>query len=76
MVKYYVADPLVIHDLKTRYLYYLQLRRNYLNINHIMNEERYFIIASLAILVDYGPFNPSVHSGKYFEVDRYFPKWV
>lgn len=75
-MKYYVTDPLVLRDSKTRYFYYLQLRRNYLNINHRMSDERYFVLASLALLVDYGPYESSAHFGKYFNPSLYFPKWV
>lgn len=76
MVKYYVTDPLVLREPKTRYLYYLQMRRNFIQMNHKMNDERYFVLASLALLVDYGPFDPDMHHGKYFNAHLYFPKWV
>lgn len=75
-VKYYVSDPLLLSEPKTRYLYYLQLRHNYLSINHKLSEEKYFSIASLALVADYGPFNPQFHTNTYFNIDLYFPKWV
>ena len=75
-VKFYVNEFLILRDQQTRYLYYLQLRQNYLSINHKMNEEKYFLLASLAMVADYGPFNSSAHINKYFDLNYYFPNWV
>ena len=75
-VKFYVTDPLLLRDKKTRYLYYLQLKQNFLSFNHRLNEEKYFILASLALVADYGNFNPNIHINKYFDLNHYFPIWV
>ena len=75
-VKFYVNDPLVLSQPKTRYLYYLQLRKNYLNFNIKLNDECYFMYASLALVADFGAFNSNLHSGKYFNINSYFPKWI
>jgi hypothetical protein len=75
-VKFYVNDPLVLSQPKTRYLYYLQLRKNYLNFNIKLNEESYFMYASLALVADFGSFNSTLHIGKYFNINSYFPKWM
>lgn len=76
LVKFYVNDPLLLRDPQARHLYYLQLKQNYLHLNHKMNDERYFVLASLALIVDYGRFSASTHTGKYFKIENYFPKWV
>ncbi len=75
-VKFYVNDPLVLSQTKTRHLYYLQLRKNYLNFNIKLNDESYFMYASLALVADFGAFNSSLHNGKYFNINAYFPKWI
>lgn len=75
-VKFYVSEMLLLRSTFTRYLYYLQLRHNYLMINHKISEERYFILASLAIVADFGPFDKSKHTNKYFNINIYFPSWV
>lgn len=76
-VKFYVSDPLLLRDEKTRYLYYLQLKSNYLNINHKLNDEKYFELAALALYVDFGNFNEQIHSNhEYFKLNSYFPIWV
>jgi hypothetical protein len=75
-VKFFVNDPLLLRNPTTRHLYYLQLRKNYLSINHKISEEKYFQLASLAILVDYGHYNSKLHSNKYFDPNNYFPSWV
>ena len=75
-VKFYVSDPLLLTSVSTRYLYYLQLRQNYLNVHHKLTEERYFELASLAIVADFGVYDPKVHSGRYFNLNLYFPSWI
>jgi len=75
-VKFYVSDPLLLTSVSTRYLYYLQLRQNYLNIHHKLTEERYFELASLAIVADFGVYDSKVHCGRYFNLDLYFPSWI
>jgi hypothetical protein len=75
-VKYYVSDPLLLTNQFTRYLYYLQLKHNYLNINHKISEEKYFELASLALVSDFGVYDSKVHTGKYFDLNLYFPKWL
>jgi hypothetical protein len=75
-VKFYVTDPLLLRDPQTRHLYYLQLRKNYLTLNLRMNDERYFVLASLGLIVDHGRFNSTIHTGSYFNINLYFPDWV
>jgi hypothetical protein len=75
-IKFYVNDPLLLGNTQTRQLYYMQLRQNYLNTNNRLNEEKYFQIASLALVADFGPFNASKHVDRYFDVSSYFPYWV
>ena len=57
-------------------MYYYQLKENFLNINHSISQERYFELAALALQADYGNFNHEIHKGSYFDIDKYFPKWV
>jgi len=75
-VKFYVSEMLLLRNTKTRYLYYLQLRQNFLKINHKISEEKYFILASLALVVDFGAYDNKVHVGEYFDVKLYFPVWI
>ena len=66
----------VNRDPESRYLYYIQLKENFLNINHNISQERYFTLAALALQADYGNFNHETHKGNYFDINLYFPKWV
>lgn len=75
-VKFYVSEMLLLRDSATRYLYYLQLRQNYLTINHKLSEEKYFILASLALVADYGTYDSGIHTGQYFDLKFYFPSWI
>ena len=75
-VKFYVQDPLLLTSSQTRNLYYLQLKQNYLCFNYKITEEKYFELASLALVSDFGPYDPQVHSDKYFNLNLYFPSWI
>ena len=75
-VKFYVSDTLLLRSPQTRRLYYLQLRQNYLTMNHNISEENYFVLASLAIVADFGAYDPVKHVGQYFDINLYFPHWV
>jgi len=75
-VKFYVSEMLLLRNTTTRYLYYLQLRQNFLAVNHKISEEKYFILASLALVADFGVYNSDVHVGQYFDVKLYFPMWI
>jgi hypothetical protein len=75
-VKFYVPDPLQLRDSLTRNMYYLQLRQNYLRINHRLSDEKYFLLCSLALYVDLGPYDLNKHTKNYFELCSYFPKFV
>ena len=75
-VKFYVSDTLLLRSPQTRHLYYLQLRQNYLTMNHNISEENYFVLASLAIVADFGSYDPLKHVGQYFDINLYFPYWV
>ena len=75
-VKFYVTDLLLLNDPLTRYCYYLQLRQNYLSINHKLSDERYFMMASLILVADYGPFNYDIHVGPYFNLNACLPQWI
>ncbi len=62
---------------QTRQLYYLQLRQNYLNIRHnYIGDEKYFQLASLALVADLGTYVPSKHVNMYFNLNSYFPSWI
>ena len=41
-----------------------------------LSEETYFRLVSLALVADFGPFEPSRHTKKYFDAHAYFPRWV
>lgn len=75
-VKFYVSDFLQLRNSLTRHLYYLQLKQNFLNFNHKISEEKYFELASLALVADFGSFDPDVHTKHYFELSLYFPNWI
>ena len=60
----------------TRHLYYLQLKENVLNYNHVCQEEKCFQIVSYALQADYGNYNPHSHGEGYFDPREYFPAWV
>lgn len=77
-VKFYVTDLLLLNDPLTRHLYYLQLRKNYLNINHRLSDERHFMLASLILCADHGPFNFKLHSNNYtyFDVTLCLPQSI
>lgn len=75
-VKFYVNDPLLLGSNQTRQLYYAQLRQNFVNINTRLNDERYFLLASLALVADFGPYDSTLHVNKYFDPSAYFPQWV
>lgn len=75
-VKFYVADMLLLCTANTRHLYYLQLKQNFLVMNYKLSEEKCFVLASLALVADYGPFDSNRHVGEYFDLKLYFPIWV
>jgi hypothetical protein len=77
-VKFYVSDFLLLNDPLTRHLYYLQLRKNYLNINHRLSDERHFMLASLILCADHGPFSFKLHANNYdyFDVNLCLPQSI
>jgi hypothetical protein len=75
-IKFYVDDPLLLANTQTRHLYYMQLKQNYLTTNNKLNDEKYFQIASLALVAEFGPFEAGKHVDGYFDPSSYFPHWV
>ncbi|XP_006812213.2 protein expanded-like [Saccoglossus kowalevskii] len=75
-VQFYVEHPNLIVDDVTRYQYYLLLRDNVLECPLPCSEENYFLLAAYALQADHGNYINSIHTKKYFEPEKYFPKWV
>ncbi|XP_076442408.1 uncharacterized protein LOC143281214 [Babylonia areolata] len=75
-VQFYVDQVVLLREKVTRHLYYLQLKENVLNYNHLYNEEKCFSIVAFALQADYGNFIPDKHTAGYFDPRLYFPAWM
>jgi hypothetical protein len=60
----------------TRHQYYLQLKDNVLQYNHVYSEEKCFQQAAYALQADFGNFVLEKHNSGYFNPALYFPHWV
>ncbi|XP_069118982.1 protein expanded-like [Argopecten irradians] len=75
-VQFYVDQVVLLRENVTRHLYYLQLRENILQYDHVCTEERCFQIASFALQADFGNYHPERHGDTYFDPREYFPAWM
>jgi hypothetical protein len=75
-VHYYVTDPLLLSDQTSRYLYFIQLKNNYLTINHNLSQETIFKLGALLLEATHGTYDSNKHKGSYFDINQYFPKWI
>ncbi|XP_014675393.1 PREDICTED: uncharacterized protein LOC106815449 [Priapulus caudatus] len=75
-VQFYLDHHLLLTDRISRYLYYLQLRRNLVFTQHLRNEEQCYLLASYALQADLGNFNEDKHVGQYFDPALYLPSWL
>lgn len=75
-VQYYVTDPLLLRDQTTRYIYFSQLKNNYLTMNHNLSQEAIFKLAALLLEATHGTYDSIKHKGSYFDIYKYFPKWI
>merc|ERR1711971_1479978 len=66
----------LLREKVTRHLYYLQLKENVLNYNHVCSEEKCFQMVSYALQADLGNYNPARHGDVYFDPREYFPAWM
>ncbi len=66
----------IFSDATTRHLYYLQLKENFLSINHNLRPEEYIKLVALSLQADYGNYDPCSHKYAYFDLNQYFPRWV
>ncbi|KAG2467440.1 FRMD6 protein, partial [Polypterus senegalus] len=62
-------------DRTARHLYYCHMKEKVLHSECTHKEEIYFLLAAYALQVDLGNYKATVHIGKYFEPEAYFPRW-
>uniref|UniRef100_A0A8C4T9H5 FERM domain-containing protein 6-like n=1 Tax=Erpetoichthys calabaricus TaxID=27687 RepID=A0A8C4T9H5_ERPCA len=75
-VQYYVGNGRLISDRTARHLYYCLMKEKVLHSECTHKEEIYFLLAAYALQVDLGNYKKTVHIGKYFEPEAYFPHWI
>ncbi|XP_039594464.1 FERM domain-containing protein 6-like [Polypterus senegalus] len=75
-VQYYVGNGRLISDRTARHLYYCHMKEKVLHSECTHKEEIYFLLAAYALQVDLGNYKATVHIGKYFEPEAYFPRWI
>ncbi|XP_012978189.1 FERM domain-containing protein 1 isoform X1 [Mesocricetus auratus] len=75
-VQFYVENGRAISDKTARYLYYCHLKEQVLRSRCEHREEVYFLLAACGLQADLGDHQESVHVGKYFEPQAYFPQWI
>ncbi|XP_075410320.1 FERM domain-containing protein 1 [Tenrec ecaudatus] len=75
-VQYYVENGRVISDRTARHLYYRHLRERVLRSECPHREERYFLLAGLALQAELGRHREAAHTGRYFQPHAYFPPWI
>ena len=75
-VQFYVDQVILLREKVTRHQYYLQLKDNVLQYNHLYSEEKCFQLAAYALQADCGNYLSDRHQGAYFNPHKYFPQWV
>ncbi|XP_059169810.1 protein expanded-like isoform X2 [Physella acuta] len=75
-VQFYVDQVILLREKVTRHQYYLQLKDNVLQYNHLYNEEKCFQLAGYALQADHGNYLPERHEMGYFNPILYFPYWM
>ncbi|XP_005093424.1 uncharacterized protein LOC101863416 [Aplysia californica] len=75
-VQFYVDQVILLREKVTRHQYYLQLKENVLQYNHLYNEEKCFQLAAYALQADHGNYLAERHQGGYFNPALYFPQWM
>ncbi|CAL1526866.1 unnamed protein product [Lymnaea stagnalis] len=75
-VQFYVDQVILLREKVTRHEYYLQLKDNVLQYNHLYNEDKCFQLAGYALQADYGNYLPEKHGKGYFDPTLYFPFWM
>ncbi|KAH9492923.1 FERM domain-containing protein 6 [Bulinus truncatus] len=75
-VQFYVDQVILLREKVTRHQYYLQLKENVLQYNHLYNEEKCFQLAGYALQADFGNYIAEKHGNGYFDPAVYFPLWM
>uniref|UniRef100_A0A2C9KW49 FERM domain-containing protein n=1 Tax=Biomphalaria glabrata TaxID=6526 RepID=A0A2C9KW49_BIOGL len=75
-VQFYVDQVILLREKVTRHQYYLQLKDNVLQYNHLYNEEKCFQLAGYALQADFGNYIQEKHGTGYLDPALYFPKWM
>ncbi|XP_057609570.1 FERM domain-containing protein 1 [Chionomys nivalis] len=75
-VQFYVENGRAISDKTARRLYYCHLKEQVLRSRCMHREEAYFLLAACGLQADLGNHQETVHVGKYFEPQAYFPQWI
>ncbi|CAK8676491.1 unnamed protein product [Clavelina lepadiformis] len=74
-VQYYVEHPKLICNYQSRYHYYLQMKRNVLQSKVVTQDETIVTLAAISLHLDLGAFDPTLHTGRYFDPNEYVPAW-
>uniref|UniRef100_A0A0B7AQ35 FERM domain-containing protein n=1 Tax=Arion vulgaris TaxID=1028688 RepID=A0A0B7AQ35_9EUPU len=75
-VQFYVDQVILLREKVTRHQYYLQLKDNVLEYNHVYSEEKCFQQAAYALQADFGNYVEEKHHSGYFHPSVYFPAWI
>ncbi|CAG5129827.1 unnamed protein product [Candidula unifasciata] len=75
-VQFYVDQVILLREKVTRHQYYLQLKENVLQYNHVYSEEKCFQQAAYALQADFGNYVSERHQNGYFNPALYFPHWI
>nr|XP_042895461.1 tyrosine-protein phosphatase non-receptor type 13 [Parasteatoda tepidariorum] len=72
-VKFYIDDIHLMRTMKLRHLFYLQLRRDFLDGHFYCDNDLAFNLGSIALQSEFGNYDSSVHGKEYFLLEHYLP---
>nr|XP_023684421.1 tyrosine-protein phosphatase non-receptor type 13 isoform X2 [Paramormyrops kingsleyae] len=75
-IKFFLDDVNLIQHTMTKHQYYLQLRKDILEERMRCDTENAMLLASLALQVEFGDYQPELHGKTYFRLEHYLPATV